>query len=151
MNFYDITLNPNVKFARHAISIDEARPSFARVRWGGSDNKTTNFQQFWFAGCHSDIGGSYLENKLRLSDISLKWMLDAAIGAELKHDPSLLRLYPDPTGSQHDEQKGSIFRFAGVKLRDVAPDAPLHPSVIERFRLRRCSTTTPLCPIGPRT
>jgi uncharacterized protein (DUF2235 family) len=134
MNFYDVTLNPNVKFARHAISIDEARSSFQRVGWGGTSNTTTNFQQIWFAGCHSDVGGSYLENESRLSDISLKWMLDAAAGAGLKYDPSLLRLYPDPTGPQHDEAKGSIFRFAGTKPRHVGKDFPLHPSVIERFK-----------------
>ena len=133
MNFYDLTLNPNVKYARHAISIDEARPSFQRVGWGGVSNQTTSFQQIWFAGCHSDVGGSYVENESRLSDISLKWMLDAAVGAGLKYDPSLLRLYPDPTGPQHDEAKGSIFRFAGVKPRRIGHDFPLHPSVIARF------------------
>jgi uncharacterized protein (DUF2235 family) len=134
MKFYDLTLNPNVKFARHAISIDEARSSFQRVGWGGAGNHTTNFQQIWFSGSHSDIGGSYLENESRLSDISLKWMLDAAVVAGLKYDPTLLRLYPDPTGPQHDEAKGSIFRFAGTKPRRVGHDFPLHPSVVERFK-----------------
>src|SRR4029077_9618831 len=128
MNFYDNTLNPNVKFARHAISIDEGRPSFKRVPWGGRANTETSFQQIWFAGCHSDIGGSYVENESRLSDISLKWMLEAAVQAGMKHDPNVLRLYPDPAGPQHDEQKGSIFRFAGLKLREIGPSFPLHPS-----------------------
>src|SRR4029077_10948781 len=126
MNFYDYTLNPNVKFARHAISIDEARPSFQRVPWGGRANTTTSFQQIWFSGCHSDIGGSYVENESRLSDISLEWMLDAAVAAGLKFDSGLLHLYPDPTGPQHDEQKGSIFRFVGFKLRDIGTNYPLH-------------------------
>ena len=133
MKFYDPTLNPNIKFARHAISIDEARPSFQRVGWGGSSNKETSFVQLWFAGCHSDVGGSYLENESRLSDISLQWMLDAATAAGLKCDESLLRLYPDSAGPQHDEVKGSVFRFAGSKLRPIANDAPLHPSVLDRF------------------
>jgi hypothetical protein len=29
--------------------------------------------------------------------------------------------------------KGSVFRFAGSKLRPIANDAPLHPSVLDRF------------------
>jgi hypothetical protein len=32
----------------------------------------------WFAGNHSDVGGSYPENETRLSDISLGWMAHAA-------------------------------------------------------------------------
>ncbi|WP_354105416.1 DUF2235 domain-containing protein [Bradyrhizobium sp. LB14.3] len=32
-------------------------------------------QQVWFAGNHSDVGGSYPENEARLSDISLGWMV----------------------------------------------------------------------------
>jgi uncharacterized protein (DUF2235 family) len=80
MKFYDPTLNPNIKFARHAISIDEARPSFQRVPWGGSGNKETSFAQLWFAGCHSDVGGSYPRTNRGLSDISLQWMLHAATG-----------------------------------------------------------------------
>ena len=138
MNFYDKTLNPKVAFARHAISIDEARSSFQRVGWGAPGIRKTStpewFVQQWFAGCHSDIGGSYLENESRLSDISLKWMLDAACSVGLKYDPSVLRLYPDPTGPQHDEAKGSIFRFAGTHARHIGADYPLHPSVIERFK-----------------
>jgi len=149
MNFYDYTLNPNVKFARHAISIDEARPSFQRVPWGGRANTATSFQQIWFSGCHSDIGGSYVENESRLSDISLKWMLDAAVDAGLKFDSVLLRLYPDPTGPQHDEQKGSIFRFAGLKLRDIGPTYPLHPSVIERFKAAEVLVYDTLMPYRP--
>ena len=38
------------------------------------------FEQIWFAGNHADIGGGYPENKSRLSDISLKWMIEAASG-----------------------------------------------------------------------
>ena len=36
MRFEDKTLNDNVRYARHAIAIDENRAAFARVGWGGS-------------------------------------------------------------------------------------------------------------------
>lgn len=140
MNFYDLTLNPKVGFARHAISIDEARGSFQRVRWGqpGVWKQSTPawFEQLWFAGNHSNIGGSYHENESRLSDISLQWMLDAATAVGLKHDPSLLRLYPDPTGPQHDETKSSVFKYASHSPRRIGSDFPLHPSVLERFKAK---------------
>ena len=40
----------------------------------GSIEDVTRFRQVWFAGNHSDIGGSYPENESRLSDITLDWM-----------------------------------------------------------------------------
>jgi uncharacterized protein (DUF2235 family) len=132
-------LSVEVSWARHAISIDECRKSFPRVKWGGSysERKTEPadwFEQRWFAGNHSDIGGSYLENESRLSDISLEWMLEEAVKAGLKYDASVLKLYPDPTGPQHDEARSSLFRLVPSKLRPIPNDAPLHPSVIERFK-----------------
>lgn len=35
-------------------------------------------EQMWFAGNHSDIGGSYGEDESRLSDIALGWMVEQA-------------------------------------------------------------------------
>jgi len=153
MNFYDKTLSPKVGFARHAISIDEARSSFQRVGWGWAGVKKTStpewFEQFWFAGCHSDIGGGYEENGSRLSDISLQWMLDAACSVGLKYDPSVLRLHPDPSGPQHDEAKGGIFRFAGTTPRRIGPDFTLHPSVIERFKQTEVLNYDTMAPYRP--
>jgi hypothetical protein len=47
----------------------------------------------WFAGNHSDIGGSYPENQSRLSDIALDWMLRWAVAVPngLKFDRRVLR------------------------------------------------------------
>jgi hypothetical protein len=75
--FYDQHLDRTVRYARHAISIDERRADFQRVRWGGSDTdldgqKIDRFEQFWFAGNHADVGGGYPENESRLSDIALQ-------------------------------------------------------------------------------
>jgi uncharacterized protein (DUF2235 family) len=153
MKLYDKTLDPKVGFARHAISIDEARSSFQRVGWGWAGVKKVStpewFEQFWFAGCHSDIGGGYEENGSRLSDISLQWMLDAACSVGLKYDPSVLRLHPDPSGPQHDEAKASILRFAGTTPRRVGHDFTLHPSVIERFKQAEVLNYDTMAPYRP--
>ena len=61
-------------------------------------------------------------------------MLEEAMSAGLQYDPSVLKLYPDPTGPQHDETRGSVFRFAPKVLRHIPDEAPLHPSVVERFK-----------------
>jgi hypothetical protein len=141
MQFYDRNLSRDVGFARHALAIDERRKSFNRVPWGSPrDHKQTEpewFQQIWFAGNHSDIGGSYPEAESRLSDITLKWVLEAAqaVPEGLKIDPAVLRLYPSAAGMQHDEAKRGLFQFASTITRKIPKDAPLHETVYERAAL----------------
>lgn len=119
--FYDQTLNANVGYAKHAMSIDENRADFKLVEWkstksGRDAEGNIYFEQVHFSGVHADVGGGYIENECRLSDISLKWMLAAAsiIPNGMKHDESVLRLHPDPAGVQHDEQKGSFLLSFGL-------------------------------------
>ena len=100
LKFYDYTLNPNIPYAKHAISIDENRKDFQRVPWyrgeaaGAVRDQNGNifFEQVWFPGNHADIGGGYDENESRLSDATLGWMLQAAtaIPSPIKFDASVL-------------------------------------------------------------
>src|ERR1700741_4439939 len=85
--FYDTPLHYAVRYARHALSIDENRAKFDCVLWDEDDprqslaDKTRDvprFKQVWFAGSHSDVGGSYPETESRLSDIALDWMVREA-------------------------------------------------------------------------
>ena len=138
MKFYDNQLNPDVLYAKHALSIDENRADFARVPWTneGMDNEGGRFEQVWFAGNHSDVGGSYPENESRLSDIALQWMVEAAqaVPHGIRIDGDVLQLYPSSGGPQHDECKTGRFGYLWEKgRRDVPEDAVLHPSVKERF------------------
>ncbi len=144
MRFYDEMLDLNVGWARHALAIDEHRADFRRVPWGNTRERRETqagepewLQQIWFAGCHSDIGGSYPECESRLSDISLGWMIEQvkALPAPLLLDESVLRLHPDHAGIQHDETRSLAFRFAKRALREVPENAPLHASVIARFEV----------------
>jgi uncharacterized protein (DUF2235 family) len=155
MKFYDLHLGNAVWYARHAMSIDENRSDFARVPWGASQNMGPArpdsypdwLDQVWFAGVHSDIGGSYAENESRLSDIALEWMVHAAVnlpdgsaadGNGIKVDRSFLKLTPDARGPQHDAREPGYFggrcKWAEA-LRKVDNDAILHASVYERFAL----------------
>jgi hypothetical protein len=80
--------------------------------------------QAWFAGNHSDIGGSYPETESRLSDISLHWMLEEILklAHPIKFGPvtvngealagtgaigTPLHLYPDAKSMQHSEIAGT--------------------------------------------
>lgn len=153
---YDQFLDPRVDVVRHALSIDESRRDFARVKWGprqGANRPRTadqleQFEQIWFAGNHSDIGGSYPENESRLSDIALQWMVGeaTAIHHPIRVDWSRLHLYPDLHGEQHCEVRSfkdgywnwwpeRLKKSWPTALRDIPSNATLHPSVYRRFQL----------------
>ena len=143
-------------YARHAISIDENRAEFNRVRWGtvGDANEVDGnglrqFEQVWFAGNHSDVGGSYPENDSRLSDTALKWMLDAATSVGLAHDQAWLSLFPDAAGPQHDERRTGVFKYSREFVRKVPPDAVLHQSVLDRLALTEVLQYNVLKPYRP--
>lgn len=166
---FDRLLSKYVGAARSANAIDERRKDFDRVTWGQKDS--TNLSQCWFAGNHSDIGGSYPETESRLSDISLQWMLQEIMKLEhpIKFGPvtinntreegsgtegTPINLYPDATGMQHSEISGTrdtidafrerlprglqwILAHANYQIikRAVFPNAVVHSSVMERFKL----------------
>jgi uncharacterized protein (DUF2235 family) len=165
MKFYDCDLNPNVGYARHALSIDENRKNFQRVKWFSVKDTDRDrfgiqwFEQVWFAGNHSDIGGSYPENEARLSDIALDWILSWArvVPHGLHHDPRVLKLSPYPEGVQHDEVKvgfGLVTKYLGWSWTEEKrilpnPDAIMHRSVYERFDLEAVPIYDEFSPYRP--
>ena len=74
--------NPDINVGRHAVSVDERRCYFRNNLWG-DPLPSQNIKQVWFAGVHSDIGGSYPEKESSLSKIALEWMLREAQPAGL--------------------------------------------------------------------
>jgi uncharacterized protein (DUF2235 family) len=127
---FDRLLSRHVGYARSANAIDETRADFDRVPWGqivkhGHDGAVDQIDlvQMWFAGNHSDVGGSYPEPESRLSDIALAWMAAQAtkIPNGLKTGPIFvdrekipntgdagesLHLFPAADGVQHCEIAG---------------------------------------------
>src|SRR5690554_2395692 len=88
--FYDTKIGPNVDIARHAMAIDEVRSDFEPTIW--NPREKLDLKQVWFAGVHSNIGGSYAPDKQTgglLSDIPLQWMMQQAAEAGLVLEPHL--------------------------------------------------------------
>ncbi len=79
--------NPDLNIVRHAVSIDERRAFFRQNAFGGPHDPHQDVREVWFAGVHSDVGGSYPESQSQLSQIALGWMLDEAERAGLRVDP----------------------------------------------------------------
>jgi Uncharacterized alpha/beta hydrolase domain (DUF2235) len=171
-------LSRYVDYARSANAIDETRKDLDRVGWGGLHqnasekvNGIDRLMQWWFAGNHADVGGSYAETESRLSDIALQWMIEQATGIPdgLRIGPVIvngkklpgtgdsgtpLELHPAVGGVGHceiaatrDMLDGYAQRLPGYfrrflhrwnweeKIRDIPNDAPVHPTVKERFKL----------------
>jgi hypothetical protein len=168
LGFYDKFLDPRVRFARHALAIDETRAAFARVPWGvrGQSGplvpgEPDRLIQWWFAGDHSDIGGSYAEEESRLSDVALEWMIEEAtrIPCPINIDRSRLRTYPSAAGMQHSEVTSLLDRYPNwvrgwlpgwtVKPRTEARGAPWHPSVLQRFQLESVQQSALRAPYRP--
>ncbi len=144
---YDGWLDSDVGFARHALAIDEQRADFPRVIWGTDKEAKKNegkspawLRQVWFAGCHSDIGGSYPEDESRLSDISLDWMIRELKDCfpDIQINENVLSRSPDPLGLQHEETYfinwGFLKRKWPVGPRKIYDAYELHPSVITRLK-----------------
>lgn len=154
---YDRYVDREVRFLRHALSIDEDRARFPRVGWGRPSDLAWHKErgredwlvQTWFAGNHSDIGGSYPEEESRLSDIALRWMVEelkAAMGDTVTVLDERLVTSPNALGLQHSERTGMLNAqpawlrsITGRRLvwthadRDIHPEAQLHPTVLERL------------------
>ena len=134
--FYDTKIGRNVRVARHALAIDEHRSDFEPTIWQLRDNM--DMQQVWFAGAHSNIGGSYQPDKdgSLLSDNALAWMIAEAERFNLSLEPHLTAsLHPNPLATLHDSRR-SFYRIKQPYLRPLDPNvAPvlLHHSVKVRW------------------
>jgi len=73
--FTKATNNPDMRIIRHAVSIDERRGFFRQNLFGDPHDSSQDVREIWFAGVHSDVGGSYQESESQLSKLALRWML----------------------------------------------------------------------------
>lgn len=105
---------PGIPILRHAVSIDERR-AFYRQNLMHPDPPCSDFKEVWFAGVHSDVGGSYPEAESGLSKIALRWMLCEAKTAGLLLDDHKMNgvlgenasyVPPDPKGMLHKSLHG---------------------------------------------
>jgi uncharacterized protein (DUF2235 family) len=120
--------NPIIKVGRQAVSIDERRCYYHDKLWGAPFKQhevefrvRQDIKQVWFAGVHSDNGGSYPEAESGLSKLALEWLLQEACRFGLRVDnsradmilgrgssPYLETAYvpPDPSSKLHVSLKG---------------------------------------------
>jgi len=134
--FYDTKIGSNVHIARHAMAIDEHRSDFLPTIWMPRD--TMDLKQVWFAGAHSNVGGSYKPDSdgSLLSDIPLEWMMQEASASGLIIEPHLQqRLKGKPTAALHNSRR-SFYRVKKKFYRSLAHGKGaelIHQSVKQRW------------------
>ncbi len=133
--FPNAILNPDLNIGIHAISIDEKRSKFRPNLWDeNSKNKDENqiIKQVWFAGVHSDIGGSYKEDGL--SNITLSWMVyEACRHGLFVNKKEIEKIEPSPEGKLHNSLL-PIWWILGWKIRKIKEGSLIHNSVYERIK-----------------
>lgn len=125
--FHDCEPSKIVAHARHAVAIDEERADFEPTLW--EPKIGTDIKQVWFAGVHSNVGGSYDDRGL--SDHALKWIVDEAAKFGLGFEQhAKKRIKPDHRGKLYTSRKG-IYLARPLERRTIS--GPLHFSVKQRW------------------
>lgn len=81
--FHDVGLAPICEHSLHAVAIDEHREQFEATLWRQQKfiNDDPRVEQVWFPGAHADVGGGYIAEQTRRSDVqylddtTLDWMI----------------------------------------------------------------------------
>ncbi len=95
--FHDVSLSALVQSARHAVALDERKQDFSPTLWDNLDalnrmrgadptSPDAPYQQVWFPGAHSSVGGG--GQTRGLSDLALQWVWEGAERAGLAFDRS---------------------------------------------------------------
>ncbi len=139
--FHDHMLGTGVKFAFHAISIDENRWHFDITPWEDNPDAPGSqmVEQAWFPGVHSDVGGAYADTEdgrgRDLGRLSLRWMVNQLKepGVGLIIEEARLDLNRGSKqyhlGIRHDERKKHRwplgYRCGHARGIAVDPDPPI--------------------------
>lgn len=124
----------NVVTVRHAVSIDEKRRPYREYLAVAEPHAhpAPVIDEVWFAGVHSDVGGTF-EEAPKLSKISLKWMAEAAWHAGVRFRP---RVYADlcrelTNADCEVHTMGWFWIFLTYRKRKLEPGYKFHGSVQE--------------------
>lgn len=139
-NFYDDELNKQVKYAYHALAIDDARKTFSPMVWDESRGNVV--EQVWFPGVHSNVGGGY--PRTGLSDVAFDWMLTRAEEHGLiliPDDLAVIKAHANPNGKLFNSRDlfGMYYRYQPRNLvslcdKKLAGAIKVHSSVLERMK-----------------
>ena len=151
--FHNTCLSPFVESGRHALAIDERRKSFPPTLWTNLDELNSAagakpeaddayYQQKWFPGTHSSVGGGGTANRHGLSDQALHWVWEGAMRMGLDLDATeqsrIFELKPDYTEYIADTDEPDFFTRIMIKAGTDRMPGPeklyeVHKSALKRW------------------
>jgi uncharacterized protein (DUF2235 family) len=136
MSVADRDPSPRIRMLRHALSLDDERPTFRPVLWnefvkdpGNPERRIVlnqdHIQQVWFAGVHANVGGGYPDDGL--AHVALDWMMNQAGLANLRFVPAAFQQISsrvDAHGEQHDSRAGvaGYYRYGPRSVKNLCDD-----------------------------
>ena len=139
--YHDVGLTSSIQNAYHALAIDEQRKPFAPDIWTKPAGWSGKLEQAWFAGVHSNAGGSYSPDGL--ANEALHWMIEKAESLGLEFDKEYLAHFMPCFNSVLNDSMTAMYRLMGPHVRDLGKHAAdgecLHQSAIDRLRLAECA------------
>ena len=90
--FVNTEIPTNLKYAFQALALDDRRTAFSPTVWElpkGGTHALKELKQCWFAGSHSNVGGSYPDTGQ--ADLTLAWMMQQLTKAGLTFDSGYLK------------------------------------------------------------
>jgi uncharacterized protein (DUF2235 family) len=138
--YHDIGLNPTIKNAYHALAIDEKRKPFAPSLWTKLPGWNGTLEQAWFAGVHSNVGGSYHPDGL--ANEALHWMVEKAETLGLEFDKPFLEHYRPCFNSVLNDSMTTMYKVMGPYVRPIGRQLvdgeAIHQSALDRMNLPDC-------------
>ena len=135
---HDVALNQHIRYAVHALALDEQREPFAPSLWRKPPGWGGTLAQTWFAGVHSNVGGSYDPDGL--ANIALHWMVAHARQVGLSFDAGYLHYFSPRADSTLNDSMTAAYKlmrpFKPPFIRTVGADPDcqetVHRSVLTR-------------------
>jgi hypothetical protein len=138
--YHDVALNPHVQNAYHALAIDERRKPFAPNTWTRPTGFTGTLEQAWFAGVHSNVGGSCSPDGL--ANEALHWIVEKAEALGLAFDGAYLAHFKPCFNSTMQDSMSTMYKVMGPHVRPIgqqrADGEQVHQSAIDRLNLPEC-------------
>jgi uncharacterized protein (DUF2235 family) len=127
-HFHDVKLSSGIKYAYHALAVDEKRKYFRPALWEVSKDALERedpqvSEQVWFPGVHCNVGGGYADSGL--SDICLKWMADKARSTGLRFNDQFLQALEGNSRGELRNSAVGVFRLT-PKMQRVINNAMIH-------------------------
>ncbi len=147
--FHDVQLNDNVRYAAHALALDERRKAFRATLFKQPPGWKGTLAQTWFAGVHSNVGGSYDPDGL--ANVALHWMAGHARQAGLSLDADYLRFFLPRFDSTLNDSFGTIYKLMQLGKRVTRPvgNGPAFQETVHRSVLQRLANGNPPATFPP--